>query len=219
MTKCPKCGKEIEKESHRCCTACTQKHDAIRRGEGGIHWEYTIPLVKNTVLWRDMVLSLGLPVLVIAVIVVLFSNASDRLGVLILFGVLFLIFVFIAFIVMLAVSRSLGGGLAARFYVNNSGVGYEAGSPAKKIGRGTIALSLLSGSINAAGTSLIAISQEENFISWQDVRSVKIHTRPQVIFIRSKELISPIALYCTPENFGSVTDMIAKKVPLSVIKT
>lgn len=92
MTKCPKCGKEIGKEGHRCCTACTLKHDAIRRGDGGLRWEYTIPLVKNPVLWRDLVLALGLPVLVIAVIVVFFSNAGDRLGVLILFGVLFLIF-------------------------------------------------------------------------------------------------------------------------------
>jgi hypothetical protein len=219
MTKCPKCGKEIEKEGHRCCTTCTLKHDAIRRGEGGIRWEFTIPLVKNTIIWRDLVLTLGLPVLVIAVIVILFSNASDRFGVLMLFGVLFLIFLFIAFLIMGAVSRCLGGGLAATFSVNNAGVGYEAGGPAKKISRGTLALSLMSGSINAAGTSLIAISQEENFISWQDVRSVKIYARQRVIYIRSKELISPIALYCTPENFGRVTDIIAKKVSLPFIKT
>ena len=147
MTKCPKCGKEIEKEGHRCCTACTLKHDAIRRGDGGLRWEYTIPLVKNMVLWRDLVLALGLPVLVIAVIVVLFSNAVDRLRVLMLFGVLFLIFLLIAFIVMVAISRSLGGGLAAKFYVNNAGVGYEAGSPAKKISHGTLILSLMSGLI------------------------------------------------------------------------
>jgi hypothetical protein len=219
MTKCPKCGKEIEKEGHRCCTACTLKHDAIRRGEGGLHWEFTIPLVKNPLLWRDLVLALGLPVLVIAVIVVLFSNAGDRLGVLVLFGVLFLIFLLIAFIVMVAVSYSLGGGLAARFYVNNAGVGYEAGGPAKKISRGTLVLSLMSGSIKAAGTSLIAISQEENFISWQDVRSIKIYPRQRVIHISSKELINPIALYCTAENFGRATDIIAKKMSLSSIKT
>jgi len=219
MTKCPICGREIEKEGSRCCTACAIKHDAIRRGEGGIHWDYTIPLVKNTVLWRDLVLALGLPLIVIAIIVVLFSNASDRIGVLMLFGVLFLTFLSIAFIVMVAVSRSLGGGLAARFYVNNAGIGYEAGGPAKKISHGTLALSLMSGSIYAAGISLIAISQEESFISWQDVRSVKIYDHQRVILIRSKELGSPIALYCTPENFGRITDMIAKKVPLSVIKT
>ena len=219
MTKCPKCGKEIEKEGHRCCTACTLKHDAIRRGEGGLHWEYTIPLVKNMVLWRDLVLTLGLPVLVIAVIVVLFSNAGDPLGVLMLFGVLFLIFLLIAFIVMAAISHSLGGGLAATFYINNAGVGYEAGRPAKKISRGTLVLSLMSGSIKAAGTSLIAIAQEENFISWQDVRSVKIYTSQRVIHISSKELINPIALYCTAENFDRATDIISKKVSLSSIKT
>ena len=219
MTKCPKCGKEIEKEGHRCCTACTLKHDAIRRGDGGLRWEYTIPLVKNMVLWRDLVLALGLPVLVIAVIVVLFSNAVDRLRVLMLFGVLFLIFLLIAFIVMVAISRSLGGGLAAKFYVNNAGVGYEAGSPAKKISHGTLILSLMSGLITAAGTSLIAISQEENFISWQDVRSVKIYSRQRIIHISSKELLNPIAVYCTEENFGRASDIIAKKVSLSSIKT
>lgn len=112
---------------------------------------------------------------------------------------------------MVVVSHSLGGGLAARFYVNNAGVGYEAGGPAKKISRRTLVLSLMSGSIKAAGKSLIAISQEENFISWQDVRSVKIYSRQRVIHISSKELIYPIALYCTAEILArSLTSSLKK---------
>jgi preprotein translocase subunit SecG len=218
VAKCPKCGKEIEKEGHRHCSACSLKHDVIRHGEGGLYWETPIPLVANSVLWRDLVFALGIPVLIIAVIVVLFSNAQDRMEVVFLFGVLFGIFLLIALVVMVTLSRSLGGGLDAKFYVNNAGVGYEAGHPAKKLNRGTLILSLMSGSINAAGTTLIAISQEENFISWQDVHSVKIYTHPKVIHIRSKELINPIALYCTPENFGKVTEMISNKIPLAAIR-
>jgi hypothetical protein len=218
MAKCPKCGKEIESKGHRYCTGCSQKHDAIRRGEGGLHWVHTIPLITNSLLWRDLVFALGIPIIIIAVIVVIFSNAHDRLGVIILFGILFAIFLLIALVIMILLSRSLGGGLAATFYVNNSGVGYEAGSDAKKLNLGTIALSLMSGSINAAGTNLIAISQEENFIPWQDIQSVKIHTRQRVVLIRSKELINPMALYCTPENFSKVIEMIGKKVTLTAIR-
>lgn len=74
MVKCPKCGKEIEKGGHRHCSACSLKHDVIRHGDGGLYWETKIPLVANSVLWRDLVFALGIPVLIITVIVVLFSN-------------------------------------------------------------------------------------------------------------------------------------------------
>jgi hypothetical protein len=218
VAKCPKCGKEIENEGHRHCTTCNLKHDTIRRGEGGVHWEHRIPLVANSVLWRDLVFALGIPVLIIGAIVVIFSDAQNRLDVIILFCVLFLIFLLIALAVMVALSWSLGGGLQATFYVNHAGIGYEAGHLAKKVNRGTLILSLMSGSVTAAGTTLIAISQEENFISWEDVHSVKIYARPMVVHIRSKELINPIALYCTPDTFGRVTDMISKKVPLTAIR-
>jgi hypothetical protein len=218
VAECPKCGKEIENEGHRHCTTCNLKHDTIRRGEGGVRWEHRIPLVANSVLWRDLVFALGIPVLIIGAIVVIFSDAQNRLDMIILFCVLYLIFLLIALAVMVALSRSLGGGLQATFYVNHAGIGYEAGPLAKKVNRGTLILSLMSGSVKAAGTTLIAISQEENFISWEDVRSVKIYARPRVVHIRSKELINPIALYCTPETFGRVTDIISKKVSLTAIR-
>jgi len=216
--KCPKCGKEIEKEGHRYCMACTLKHDAIRHGEGGLHWEYRIPLIANSVLWRDIIFALGVPVLIIAVIVIIISNANDRLWVLVLFGVLFLIFLIVALVVMVALSRSLGGGLFATFSVNNAGISYEAGHLAKKLTRGTRILSLMSGSINAGGTTLIALSQEENFISWQDVQSVKIYSRQQVVHVRSKEPKNPIALYCTSDNFVKATEMISNKIPRTAIR-
>ncbi len=75
MAKCPKCGKEIEHEGHTHCTTCNLKHDTIRRGEGGVHWEHRIPLVANSVLWRDLVFALGIPVLIIGAIVVIVSDA------------------------------------------------------------------------------------------------------------------------------------------------
>jgi hypothetical protein len=218
VAKCPKCGKEIEDEGHRHCTSCNLKHETIRRGEGGVHWELRIPLVANSVLWRDLIFALGIPVLIIGIIVVIFSNAQNRLEVIILFCVLYLIFLMIALAVMVALSHSLGGGLKATFYVNHAGIGYEAGPLAKKVNRGALILSLMSGSVKSAGITLNAISQEENFISWEDVQSVKIYTRQKVVHIRSKELINPIALYCTPDTFGRVTDMISKKVPLTAIR-
>ena len=218
VAKCPKCGKEIENEGHRHCTTCNLKHDTIRRGEGGVRWEHRIPLVANSVLWRDLFFALGIPVLIIGAIVVIVSDAQTRLDMIILFSILYGIFLLIALAVMVALSWSLGGGLSATFYVNDAGIGYEGGPLAKKVNRGTLVLSLMSGSVKAAGTTLTAISQEENFIAWEDVHSVKIYAHPMVVHIRSKELINPIALYCTTDTFGRVTDMISKKVPLTAIR-
>jgi preprotein translocase subunit SecG len=157
-------------------------------------------------------------VLIIAAIVTIFSKADDRLRVFELFGVIFLIFLIIALIVMVTLTRSLGGGLLATFYVNNAGIGYESGHLAKKLKRGTFILSLMSGSISAAGTTLIALSQEENFIPWQDVYSVKIYPSQQVVYVKSKEHDHQITLYCSLENFNKVTKLIAKKVKMPLIR-
>ncbi len=219
MPRCLKCGREIDTAGHRYCGTCSLSHEAIRRGEGGIHWESVIPLVANSILWREIVFALGIPLLIIAAIVVIVSNASDRLLVVAFFSVLFGIFLLIALAVMIAISRSLEGGLSARFYANNAGVGFEAGRATKTLSRGAHVLSLISGLIDTAGPNFRSLTQEENFIAWCDISGVRIYHRPRIVLIRSMEMRSPLALYCTTENFERILEMIRKKVPRTIIRS
>ncbi|OPY39172.1 MAG: hypothetical protein A4E35_00406 [Methanoregula sp. PtaU1.Bin051] len=218
MPRCPKCGKEIETAGHRYCRTCSLSHEAIRRGEGGIHWENSVPLLANSLLWREIIIALAIPVLVIAAIVLVVSGSPDRLLIIAFFVALFLVFLLIALTVMISISRSLEGGLSARFYANNAGAGFEAGRKAEPLRSGAHVLWLISGLIDAAGPNLKSLTQEENFIAWLDVSNVWIYRRQRVILIRSKERVKPLALYCTPENFKPVEEMIRKKVPLTSIR-
>ena len=87
--------------------------------------ERRIPLVANSVLWRDLVFAPGIPLLINGAIVVMVSDAQTRLDLIILFSTLHMIFFLIALAVMVALSWSLGGGLFATFYVNDAGIDYE----------------------------------------------------------------------------------------------
>jgi hypothetical protein len=219
MPRCVKCGREVEEAGQRYCRTCSLNHEAIRRGEGGIHWESDIPLVANSLLWQEILVALGVTVLIIALIVILVSKTSEWLLITAFFAILYIAFILIALLVLVAISRSLEGGFSARFYANNAGVGFDAGRQVKILRSGTHVLWLLSGLIDAAGPNLKSLTHEENFIAWRDIAAVRVYHRPKVLLIRSKERLNPLSLYCTPENFEKILEMFQKRVPLANIST
>ena len=110
------------------------------------------------------------------------------------------------------------GGPEAEFSISSKGIGYEAGKRSKAINSGVVTAGILAGSLNTAGAGMIAKSQEALFIGWKEVRSVKIHRRQQVIYVRPKMLVGPIALYCTPDNFSQAETIVREYVPAHKIK-
>ena len=194
-------------------------HSHVIIGERGLHWHVRIPLVKNSLLWRELLLSLGVPLLAIAIIVLIFAKNADPVMIILLFLAIFIFFILTAFVILEHLSRLLGGGIEASCYLNASGVGYEAGEAARRIHAGTIGISILSGMVHTTGTSLAALSASENYIAWQDVKQVRIYPHPHVIYIWDKENIRPIALHCPREKFDDVIDIIRKYVPDRAIQT
>jgi hypothetical protein len=188
-------------------------HTFFNEGEWGLHWHYRIPLVGNGILWRELIFTLGAPFVIVAGLVTIFSQTDNRWSILIIFIVLFGVILLIAFLILSSLSRSLGGSIDASFSLNPAGIGYEAGEAARKIHRSALMLSLISGLVSAMGTSLIALSQEKNFISWADVKNVRFHPYLHIIYIWGIENGRPIALYCTPEIFEQVGETIRNNIP------
>jgi hypothetical protein len=71
------------------------------------------------------------------------------------------------------------------------------------------------GSAGGTGSGLLAISEEANTLFWENIRYITIRTGMKMIVFRSPYLISPIALYCTAENFPVVVEMTRKYAPVS----
>jgi hypothetical protein len=187
-------------------------HTYFNEGEWVLHWHYRIPLVRNGMLWRELVFTLGIPFVIIAGLVTIFSQTDNRWTVPAIFILLFGLILFVAFAILFSLSRSLGGGIDASYSLNPAGIGYEVGEGARKIHQSALILSLVSGLVGAVGTSLIALSQEKNFIAWTDVKNVRIHPHSHIIYIWGTENGKPIALYCTPEIFELVGGTIRKNI-------
>jgi len=194
-------------------------HTYFNEGEWVLHWHYRIPLVRNGMLWRELVFTLGIPFVIIAGLVTVFSQTDNRWTVLFIFILLFGLILLVAFAILSSLSRSLGGGIDASFSLNPAGIEFESGKGARQVHRSALILSLISGLVSSVGTTIIALSEEKNFIPWADVKNVRIHFHSRIIYIWGIENGKPIALYCTPEIFEQVAEAIRKNIPETAKKT
>jgi len=176
----------------------------------GLSWSYRIPLITNTILVWDVILVVGGICLVLGGIL---SLATGQIVMLYMFlgigGGLMLLF----FIIMIVLQIVLRGGFDYTFMINQKGVAYGAGKAVKKLDRASTLGSAALGSLGGAGAGAIAISQESNHLSWKEIRYAKVNRRNRAIIFRTKYLIFPVPLYCTPENFTTVLELVQKYAP------
>ena len=64
------------------------------------------------------------------------------------------------------------------------------------------------GGAGAAGAGLLARSEQNVIIRWEDVRKIKVRPGRRFVLIRGGWADKPIGLYCTPENFAQVMDIL-----------
>jgi hypothetical protein len=215
MPNCKNCGSEITKDAEF-CIQCGASISGMRRSGGlaadggGLTWNRRVPLITNTLLTQDIVLVFGVAVLVVGGLAALISQ---QIVVLYIFVAIGAGLVILGLVIMLVLQVVLRGGFDTNFRINNKGVEYEAGKTAKKLDRASTVGSAILGSLTGTGAGLIAVSRESGNLHWKDVRYIKVHQRQRAIVFRSKYLIMPLALFCTPENFGEVVELVKKYAP------
>ncbi|WP_424359916.1 hypothetical protein [Methanocella sp. MCL-LM] len=183
-----------------------------------LRWRRKVPLINNLVLWRDLAVVLVGSMIIFFLIIAVATGGEDLWALLQVAGLVLCIMLALLAIAVLVLWALTLGGPVAEFSINSKGIGYEAGKRSKTINSGIVAAGILAGSLNTAGAGMIAKSQEALFISWNEVRSVKIHRRQRVLYVRPKMLVGPIALYCTPDNFSQAETMVREYVPANKIK-
>jgi hypothetical protein len=182
----------------------------INEGEGGFHWHYRVPVEKNPLIWRELIVTFALPFAIIAVIALLFSGTGDRMLIIVLLLILYALFLAAAGAIIHSISRSIGGRVDAIFTINSSGITYECEDSPDAVRHGLTLLSLISGIVPQAVTSLVALSQKENFIAWADIKTVRVYRDAHLIYFWSREQSPPIAFFCTPDIFDHVVQAARK---------
>ncbi|HUU75694.1 MAG TPA: zinc-ribbon domain-containing protein [Methanoregulaceae archaeon] len=109
-------------------------------------------------------------------------------------------------------------GMASDFFVNTEGAGQEASKKTSDVNTGIAVGGTLLGSLTAAGAGILAKSRENDFIRWDETRTVALNNKKKTVTVTRKSLVFPIRLYCTGENYKQVVKFIRQHVKKALIK-
>ncbi len=108
-------------------------------------------------------------------------------------------------------------GLTSDYYVNREGAGQAASKATSNLNTGITVAGALLGSLTATGAGLIQKGREDDFIAWNDARSVTLNGKKKHITVTRKSLIFPVRLYCTDENYAEVVSFIRGNVDPALV--
>ena len=109
-------------------------------------------------------------------------------------------------------------GFTSDYFVNPEGAGQAASKKTSDVNTGIAVAGGLLGSLSAAGGGILAKSREDDFIRWDESRSVALNRKKKTVTVTRKSLVFPIRLYCTDENYDQVAAYIRKNVNPAIIK-
>ncbi len=109
-------------------------------------------------------------------------------------------------------------GMASDFYVNTEGAGQEASKTTSTVNTGLAVGGSLLGSFTAAGAGILAKSRENDFISWDETRTVALNKKKKTVTVTRTSLVFPIRLYCTDEKYEQVAKFIRQHVDNALVK-
>jgi len=224
MTICETCGKEVL-TGNTFCTSCGVVIDpptgnyrpADARVQAGtpaelLNWNRKIPLITNPYLVLQCIfIPLGIAIVMGGFLSIITGGEWDLL---LMFLIISAGLSVLMLLVMLVLQLVTGGGLETEFFISDEGVAHKAGNTTRVLDRASAGGSVVFGSVSGTGAGLLAMSQENNVLLWNDVRYVSVYRSVLSIVFRSKYLISPVVLYCTEENFPFVLAMVKKYAPL-----
>lgn len=174
--------------------------------EISLTWENQIRILKNPDVWSGILMAFGISAFLLGIFLSAISKSLD--GLLLAAGIftfLMTVFVVVGFVI------DLFGGFQVRFALTTFGVRSIAGKGAKIAANTAFWVGVLTGKAGTAGAGILARSEQNNFISFQDVSEVKLHPGRCYIRVKGGFLQKPIALYCLPDNYIDAEAILRQK--------
>ena len=223
MITCEACGRDVP-AGNKFCTSCgavitpaplysviTPVAGHEENPTGLVTWSRKIPLITNPWLVLQCIfIPLGVGVVMGGFLSLITGGEWDLLILMLIIGAGLSV---LMLIVMLVLQLVTGGGLETQFFISNEGVAHKAGSTTRALDRVSTGGSAVLGSLSGTGAGLLAMSQENNVLPWEEVRYVSVYRSVRSMVFRSKYLVGPVVLYCTDENFPAILAMVKKYAP------
>ena len=169
-----------------------------------LSWETRIGVLGNGQLWMTMLMVFGISSGLLGVLVGFISKNLLNALLVPLVGTGGFMFLFM----LVGAVIDLAGGFAVVFVLSQGGARSIAGKLAKNLTGAAVVASLLTGKSGALGAALLAESEQNVFIPWSEVTRVKVKSGRRYIELRGGWGDKPIGLYCTPQNYAEVLEII-----------
>jgi hypothetical protein len=215
MPYCESCGEEV-KEGAAFCPSCgvkQQQSDVKSEIEAeGLLWTTKAPIISSRPVVTQLIMVFVISCLLVLAFIFILDVDAGLTAAPVIFGIM-VFFIVLSLIIAAAMQYFTHGGMTTDFAVMKEGIGYRAGKESKAVNRATLVGTAIGGSLAGAGGSLINISREMDFMSWDEMRSITVYPRERSLMFYRKMLVFPFMLYCTPENFETVKGLVRKFAP------
>lgn len=167
-------------------------------------WETRVRLLTNPSVWSSMLLAFGIPSVLLGLFFAVIAKRPE-FALLIPLGSLSILF---GIYIVVALVIDAFGGFKATYFITTDGVRAVSGRGAKTAVAVAVLAGALAGKPGLAGAGMLAESEQDVFIPWEDIRTIKVKPGRRFIHINREWGSKPIGLYCTAENFQEVIGIL-----------
>lgn len=186
-----------------------------------LEWDYNVPMLTNKYVMKDFALSLGIPVLLVTLLIVILYYNDMKSGVLMeesdfswIPKVLLVIFVLFS-LTALIIYAVYGNKIETRFVMDSYGIKYYALESSRKKASALnfilLLFSLFKSSPGAASVATVSQITLSGKLRWKEIKKVKLYDRDLAILVKGG-FGSKIMLYCTYDNFEEVKNLLNKNI-------
>ena len=187
-------------------------------------WMISVPMISNRFMLYDLAKLLFWTALIIAILMFVMMAAvgdshdfwQNYLNILRMFAYVLAGFAVMFLAIMLVF---FGNRYRTGFTTDRNGVGWSnMMSRTKWTNRAAIVAGILAAKPGVAGAGLLAQSQEEGIVEWEEIRKLKLYPSLCAISVMNSWRVV-IRLYCTPENYRAITETLKRKATQAVVQT
>ncbi|OEF97378.1 hypothetical protein [Desulfuribacillus alkaliarsenatis] len=175
-----------------------------------IEWKMEVPIFKNRLILKQLVLAVGLPfIIVFAALLVLAWKTNNFQDAKYAFGIIGLAF-FLAVVLILVAYRDK---YSVKFRIDRKGVYSLTQDKQAKTNRKMQGLLAFLGIINlnptAVGIAVLAQTREKTYIPWRRIRSIRYYPKQHTIIIRGGWTES-VALFCQKDSYARIKELLVE---------
>ena len=166
-------------------------------------WTLRVRTLFNRVTWGALPLVLRIPLAFLTVLIGFVATWKEAFLLAAGLGAFFVVLWAISCAIL-----DLLGGLEASYLLSERGIHFAMGRRSRDVADAVAVVGALAGSATTAGAGLLARSEQEADITWREIRRVRVVEKARYVEVRGRLLSKPIGIYCTPENFEAVREIV-----------